>query len=208
MTDPKPKLNWNEQTEQWETPTLPSPQPTRHDQPAYEPPETTTELQRQRDVRDIRAAHRAIRTRWDAIQAGQGTIPAYDPLPVLWLDFDAPDSLHWFGAAIHLTPTELRILILLAAKAGEVVSHADLAKVADLQADQIAWHISRIRYKAKQRAPDIPIYSVNRRGYILRLHPHQVYLPELCDSEMYTFHDDMTLVPDDITQPTHPNENP
>lgn len=207
MTDPTPKLNWNEESEQWEKPTLPSPASDRHDQPAYEPPETTTELQRQRDISDLRAGHRAIPTRWDAIEHGQGVLPAYDNHPMLWLDFDAKHSLHWFSVPIHATPTELRLIILLALHAGEVVSHADLAQVADITTDQIAWHISRIRHKAKQRAPDIPIYSVNRRGYILRLHPSSVLLPDDTNQHLPTITEDMELVPDDLPQPINRDEN-
>jgi len=198
---PKQKLLWNEDSEQWESPTLPTPS-------AEEPSEAEIEeaLQRQRDVADIRAGHRAIRTRWDAIEAGQNTFD-YDERPLLWLDLDAENALHWFGAALHLTPTELRIIILLMYKAGEVVSHASLYQVLTqggetlVEPGQTAWHISRIRYKCKQSAPDIPIYSVNRRGYILRLHPNQVILPDLSDPEMYEFTDDMQLVPDNLTEP-------
>lgn len=214
MTDPTPKLNWNEESEQWEKPTLPSPDsperrlpPTAPPIGSPEPPETVTDLERQRDVRDIRAGHRAIRTRWDAIEHGQGVLPDYNHHPVLWLDFDAPDSLHWFSFPVHLTPTELRLIILLMLKAGEVVSHADLAQVADITPDQIAWHISRIRYKAKQRAPDIPIYSVNRRGYILRLHPGSVLLPDNTDEHLRTITDDMELVPDNLPRPVNRDEN-
>jgi len=206
---PKQKLLWNEDTEQWETPSLPSPEQPKPPTTigAEDPPETIGSLQRQRDVADIRAGHRAIRTRWTAIEVGQSTFD-YDERPLLWLDLDAENALHWFGNAIHLTPTELRIIILLMYKSGEVVSHAHLYQVLTqgggetlVEPGQTAWHISRIRHKCKQNAPDLPIYSVNRRGYILRLHPNQIILPELSDPEMYEFTDDMQLVPDNLTKP-------
>lgn len=179
MTDPKPRLNWNEESEQWEIPTLPSPNKPRHHKPAY-PPETVTHLQRQRDVRDIRAAHRAIRTRWDAIQSGQGALPYTPPAPLLWLDFDARPSLHWYGRPLPLDPPALRLLLALAIQCGTSISPPDLAQAADVQPANLDHLLSLIKQQANLQGPPLPIEHTPA-GYRLNLHPQLVLLPPLED---------------------------
>jgi two-component system response regulator AdeR len=94
----------------------------------------------------------------------------------LSIDLDAHSAtLH--GAALSLTPTEFKILRLLAERAGRLVTRSQLVELAmgdDAFDKSVNPHISRLRQKLDEgtgpgRRPVLRVVSVQREGYRLDL---------------------------------------
>jgi DNA-binding response OmpR family regulator len=92
----------------------------------------------------------------------------------LSIDLEAHTAtLH--GAALNLTPTEFRLLRLLAERAGRLVTRSQLVEIAmgeDAFDKSVNPHISRLRQKLEDggtpgQRPQLRLVSVQREGYRL-----------------------------------------
>lgn len=82
------------------------------------------------------------------------------------------------GERIMLTPNEFKILALLAANEGSIVSYEEIARFLDIQEKNpnrskniIVVHVSRLRDKIDRSGRDEYIHSVRGRGYRMQYIP-------------------------------------
>lgn len=91
------------------------------------------------------------------------------------LDARRAQQLYWRGTWLQLTPSQERLLELLAHHAGHVVLHTDLyyaltAGETVVEPQQIAWHISHLKALTLALCGHaLPIQNITGRGYMLNL---------------------------------------
>ena len=110
-------------------------------------------------------------------KSGHTDIPARGTdLPQTFiLDVRKAQQLYWRGTWAQLTPSQERLLELLAHNAGHVVLHRQLyyaltAGETIVEPQQVAWHISHLKTMTYALCGyALPIESITGRGYMLDL---------------------------------------
>lgn len=116
------------------------------------------------------------------------TSKSHEPTTFI-LDAHKPEQLFWHGKWIRLTPTQERILRLLARNTGVVVTYDAIYQAitqgeADIEPQQVPWHISHLKsITASLAGIALPIENFPVRGYCLHIPKTSIILVNYGDTD-------------------------